>query len=212
MHDPLSEARIRGQRYWYRDGLEEIFLGCVCMLQGGWLLFNHFVSSKSSWYLPGALICFLVIAGFPIARIKASMRERFTYPRSGYVDPGASVRKHRIRLGAALLFLVIGTGAVAIRNNAFGAWDLNRGIQWLPAIGGVIIGAVSVYVWVSQGLPRFLVLAVFAIILGAAVSLEYPLKLGTAIWLIGVGCAWICSGGLTLWNFVRTAPPSAAET
>jgi len=33
-----------------------------------------------------------------------------------------------------------------------------------------------------------------------------------AIWLAGVGYAWLCSGGVTLWNYRQTAPLSADET
>jgi uncharacterized membrane protein HdeD (DUF308 family) len=212
MPDPLLEVRLRAQRYWYRDGLSEMVVGIVSLLQGGWILFNHLVNSKSFWYWPGALICLLLIAVIPVARITAAIRERFTYPRSGYVDDGESVRKRRIRVGMALGILVIVVGSLALRYAGLRAWDPDRWIQWLPAVGGLTLGAVSVYVWVRQGLPRFLVLGVLSIVLGVAVSNEYPLKLAMAIWLAGNGCAWLCSGGLTLWNYVRTTPPSADAT
>jgi hypothetical protein len=77
---------------------------------------------------------------------------------------------------------------------------------------GLTTGAVGVYVTVCYGLPRFLVVGALAIILGVVVSIEYPPRLAMAIWLAGVGCAWLCSGGLTLWNYLRSAPPSADET
>jgi hypothetical protein len=56
------------------------------------------------------------------------------------------------------------------------------------------------------------VVGVFAIILGVAVCIEYPPRLALAIFIIGVGNAFLCSGGVTLWNYLRTAPPSAYET
>ena len=212
MPDPLLEARLRAQRYWYRDGLSEMVVGFVSLLQGGWILFNHLVNSKSSWYVPGALICLLLIAAFPVARIKAALRERFTYPRTGYVEDDESVRKRRIRVGMALGILVAVAGTLALRYAGARGWDPDRWIQWLPAVAGLTVGAVSVYVWVRQGLPRYLVVGLFSTILGIAVSNEYPLKLAMAIWLAGNGCAWLCSGGVALWNFVRSTSPSAAET
>jgi hypothetical protein len=81
MPDILFDARVRAQRYWYRDGLSEMVVGIVSLLQGGWILFNHLVNSKSSWYLPGALICLLLIAAFPVARIKAAIREHSRRPQ-----------------------------------------------------------------------------------------------------------------------------------
>jgi hypothetical protein len=212
MPDPLFEARSRAQRYWCRDGLSEMVVGIVSLLQGGWILFNHLVNSKSFWYLPGALICLLLIAKFPVARIMAALRERFTYPRSGYVDDGESARKRRIRVGMVLAILASVIGVLALRYAGVGGWDPDHWIQWLPAVGGLTVGAVSVYVSVRQGLPRYLVVGLLSFVLGVAVSIEYPLKLAMAIWLAGNGCAWLCSGGVALWNFVRTTPPSTAET
>ena len=78
-------------------------------------------------------------------------------------------------------------------------------------MAGLTTGAVGVYVTVRYGLARFLVLGLLAVVLGIVVSIEYPLRLAMAIWLAGMGCAWLCSGGLTLWNYLRTATPSAGE-
>ena len=214
MSDPLLEARIRAQRFLYRDGLTEIVPGIIFVLQGGWLLFNHLVTSRSSWYLPLALIYVLLLAAFAMSarRITAAIRERITYLRSGYVDYGESVRKRRIRVGTALAVLAIVTCVLFLRFEGRAGWDPDRWIQWLPTVGGLTLAAVSVYVWVRQNLPRFLVLGVLSIMLGVAVSIECPLKLAMAIWLAGVGCAWMLSGGVALWNYVRATSPSADET
>jgi hypothetical protein len=211
MTNPLFKARIRAQGFWYRDGLSEIGLGVISLLQGGWILFNHLVNSSSSWYLPVALIYILLIAAFSryASRITAAIRNRITYPRSGYVAYDESVRK---RVGVALAILATATGLLALRYAGIGGWDPDLWIHWMPAAGGLTIGAVLVYVSVRQGLPRYLVVGLLSIILGVAVSIEYPLRLGTAIWLAGLGCASLCSGGVALWNYVRTAPPSADET
>jgi hypothetical protein len=141
MPDPLFEARLRARSYWYRDGLSEMVVGIVSLLQGSWILFNHLVNSKSLWYWPGALICLLLIAGFPVARIKAAIRERITYSRSGYVDDGESVRKRRIGVGIVLAILASVTGALALRYAAARGW----------AAGGVAIGALGLRV----GAPGF---------------------------------------------------------
>jgi len=212
MPDPLSEARLRAQRFLYRDGLSEIVPGIIFVLQGGWLLFNHLVNSRSPWYLPLALIYILLLAAFAmsVARIRAAIRERITYPRSGYVAYDESLRKRRIRVGMALALLAIVTCMMFYTGRA--GWDPNHWIQWLPAVGGLTVGAGSMYVSVRQGLVRYLVVGLLSIVLGVVVSIEYPLKLATAIWLADVGCAWLCSGGLTLWNYVRTEPPTESES
>ncbi|MGH8319117.1 MAG: hypothetical protein ACREUL_14255 [Steroidobacteraceae bacterium] len=204
---PLSEARIRTQRYWWRDGLEEITLGVISLLMGGWSL----ATSKASWFWPGTLIYILLLVAFTIfvPRIKTAMRERITYPRSGYVDQGKSWRK-RVR-ALVLAPVIVGAIWLTVRYGGRAGLNLDRSVQWAPAVCGIAMAAVSVYVYVRQGLPRILVVGVFAIILGVAVSIECPWRLATGLFLVGVGCAWLCSGRVTMWNYLRTAPPSADE-
>jgi hypothetical protein len=210
MAGPLLEARIRAQRYWYRDGLAEIPLGIVQLLMSGSGFIGALGNRTSSWFVPVYLIYTVVFVAFAVfaSRIMAAVRERITYPRSGYMRPRLSGwRRHGLMLAAV-------TGAlVALRYaGRAGGWDPDRWVQWLPAVGGLTTAAVGVYVTLRYGLPRFLVVGVLAIILGVVVSIEYPPRLAMAIWLAGVGCAWLCSGGATLWNYLRVAPPSANET
>lgn len=213
MRDALSAARFRAQRYWYRDGVLELIVGIVFLLQGGWILINHLINSKSSWYLPIVLIYLLLIAAFSVsvARMRNVVRERYTYPRSGYVGDDESARKRRIRIGVVLAIVAAAVGLVAFRHTAGGRL-LNQWILLLPTAGGLTVGAASIYVSVRQGLPRFLILGAISIILGVSVSFEYPLKLAMAIWEAGVGCAWICSGAVTFWRYVQTAPSSGEAT
>jgi len=215
MSDPISEARVRTQRYWFRDGLEEITLGIIFLLIGGWSL----ARVKTSWFWPATLVYLLLIVAFIVfvPRVKTAMRERITYPRSGYVVQGGWWGKHRHARG--MVFALVGllaTGALVYAGRA-GLADPARMVQWLPTMCGILLGAVSVYVWVRHGLLRWVVVGVFAVILGIAVSIEYPpsqypLSLAFGIYVIGVGCAFLCSGGVTLRNYLRTPPPSVQET
>jgi hypothetical protein len=217
MADPLLETRIRAQRYWYRDGLSEIPLGIVQLLMSGSNFIAALGNRTSTWYVPVILIytALFVALAVSASRIMAAVRERITYPRSGYVRPRLTGWKCQVvSMGLALLMLATVTGAlVALRYaGRAGGWDPDRWVQWLPAVCGLTTGAVGAYVTVRYGLQRFLLVGVLAIILGVGVSIEYPPRLATAIWLAGVGCAWLCSGGVTLWSYLRTAPPAADET
>jgi hypothetical protein len=212
MTDPLVQARIRAQHFWFRDGLSEIAAGIILLLQGGWLLLNVLGNSRSSWYTPATLICVLLFAAFAISasRMMAAVRERITYQRSGYVQE--SGRNRRIVVGMTVAVLATVTVALGVRYTGVGRWDPDRWTQWLPAVVGLTVGVVSAYVSVRQGLPRFFALGVFSIILGVAGSIEFQPKLAMAVWLAGVGCGWLCSGGVTLWKYIRTTQPSAHQT
>jgi hypothetical protein len=207
---PLSEARIRTQRYWYRDGLEEITLGTIFLLIGGWSL----ATSRASWFWPGTLTYLLLVVAFTILvpRIKTAIRERVTYPRSGYVDQGGSSRQRRAVRAMVFGSVILGAIWLTVRYGGRAGLHPDLLARWAPAVGGVGIAAVSAYVYMRHGLPRYLVVGVFAIVLGVGVSIECPWRLATGLFLIGVGCAWLCCGGVTLWGYLRKAPPSADET
>jgi hypothetical protein len=212
MPDPLFEARTRAQRYWYRDGLSEILFGTIMLLQNGFTLVMHFGNRNSSWYMPVVLIYLLLILAFTLCagRIMAAARERITCPRSGYVHE--SGRKRRIVVGTVLALLVPVTVMLALRYaSRVGYWDPDRGIQGMPVVGGLLFGVIGMYVALRYGVLRYLLIGLFSIVLGLAINIEYPMWLGAEIWLVGVSCALLCTGGVTAWNFVRATPLSADE-
>jgi hypothetical protein len=207
MPGPRQEARIRAQRYWYRDGLAEIMLGVIVLQQvGGNLII-------ASGYVPGMVIYCLLLFAFVIyaRRIMDAVRERITYRRSGYVH--ALARNGRIVVGMVLALLVSSVIFVVLRYVGHaGAADPAGWVQWCPALVGLVGGAVEVYLSVRYGLRRSLVVGIFSMILGVAVSIEYPLKLALTIWCTGFGCANLCSGGVALLTYLRTTSPAANET
>jgi hypothetical protein len=199
---------MRAQRYWYRDGLAEIPLGVLQLLLSGSNLIEALGDRASSWYVPVNLTYTVLLFGLAMfaSRIMAAVRERITYPRSGYVG------RERRTLAVMVVALLVGvTCLLALRYAARTGLHPARLIRWTPAVLGLMTGVGGVYVAVRYGLPRFLVVGVLAIILGVVVSIGYPYRLAMAIWLAVVGCAWLCSGGVTLWNYLRTVPPSAYE-
>lgn len=207
MSDPIIESRIRAQSFWYRDGLSEIFIGIGGLLQNGLTLVMHFGNDQSSWYWPLILIDLLLFFVFAARapRIMAALRERITYPRSGYASPGESQRKLSRTIVALAILAIFGL-LLATR---YGHFDTGRWIQGLPVFGGLFFAVVGMYVAVRYGVLRYLLVGLFSIVLGLAINIDYPTWLGTAIWSVGVDCAFLFAGGITVWNFVRTTPLSA---
>jgi hypothetical protein len=208
MLDPISEARIRTQGYWYRDGLEEIVLGMIFLLNSTWVLSTN----RVAWFLPYMLL--IVAFAILVPRIKTAIRERLTYRRSGYVGLSPSRRKHRVAY--AIVFAAVVTTTLLALTGIAPAYivracmDPVRIGRWLPTVGGILIGGTSVYVWARHGLQRWIVVGAFTIILGIATSILYPLRSATGIFLAGAGCAFLCSGGVTLWRYAQS-PPAVEE-
>jgi len=207
MPDSIGQVRSRAQSFWYRDGLSDILIGIIGLLQNGLTLVMHFGNEQSWWYQPFIvvylLLFFLFAARAP--RVMAAMRERITYPRSGYAAPGEAQRILRNTIVALAILAIFGL-LLATR---YGHFDTGRWVQETPVVGGLFFGVVGIYVAVRYGVLRYLLIGLFSILLGLAINIEYPTWLGTAIWLVGVECAFLCAGGITVWNFVRTTPLSA---
>jgi hypothetical protein len=201
MPDPIVQARIRARSLWYRDGLTEISLGIIFLIEAGSIPF------QGSWF--AGLIYLVVLAGF--VRIMRMVRERITYRRSGYMAPGESVRKYRIWFVVVAIPAMIAL-ALAFRYRDVIGWDPDRWEKWLPAVVGLLCFAVSAYTSVRYRLPRYLLVGVFSFILGAAVGIECSPTWAIEIWLAGAGCAWLCAGGFTLRNYLRNTPPVAYRT
>jgi hypothetical protein len=209
MPGPLSAARIRAQRFWHRDGLMEIACGIVQVLSSGWLLVSAPGNNRSSWYVAAIAIYQLVFLALAIVapRVMASVRGRVTYPRIGYVQ-----RPKRRFEAVIIVTLATVASVLALRYvGRTGSWDPAHWIRCVPAVSGLAVGALLIYVSVSQRLPRFLVVGVFSIILGLVASIEYPLRLATILYSAGVGVALLCSGGVTLWSYLRITSPAAHE-
>lgn len=206
MTDLTLKARVQAQRFWYRDGLSEIHIGIIVLFLSVNNLLMHFGNEQSPWYWPGMLIYLLLfcIFGVRAPRFISAMRERITYPRIGYAEPGESVRKFN-RAIVTLSVLAIFGSLVAVR---YGRWDSGRGIQNLPVVIGLLISVIGMYTAWRYGVLRHLLIGSFSVILGLVIDIVYPTSFGREIWFVAIGCAFLCAGGVTTWNFVHTTPLS----
>jgi len=204
MPDLTLIARVRAQTFWYRDGLSDIYIGIIVLFLSVNNLVIHFGNEQSPWFWPGIFIYLLVfcIVGFRAPRFIATMRERITYPRIGYAEPGESVREFSRAIVALSVLAILGL-LVAVR---YGGWDKGHGSQNVPVVTGLLISVIGMYTAVRYGVLRHLLIGLFSVVLALVIDNKYPTSLGRQIWFVAVGCAFVCSGGVTTWNFVRTTP------
>ena len=206
MQDPLLEARARVLRHSYADGLTEIAAGILPLSGAGLLLGPHWVPKGSPQYQIFAWTYIVLFCTFVLfqQRILQAVRERFTYPYTGYVtyrEPGKALQ---LGVGTVAALLTIAAFVVSFRfHGRMAGWE-----DWLPALIGVPWGAWLVVVGLRVGLPRFVLVGALSIILGLGVSFAWPdLDMGLTVYLAGMGCALLLSGAITLWRYVHTPPP-----
>jgi hypothetical protein len=206
MNNPIDQAANRTRRYWYVDGLNEIAFGGLCILLG--IYFQVQGSSQiSSWVremLEAGLVLFILAGVFLLYKLVNFLKERITYPRSGYVSyrqPNA-IR----RLATGLLAATIASVMSAVLMIA------PAGLDWMAGLTGVALSAVWLFIAWRLQLSRFLALCLVS--LGGGIILGLKQLDGitgiAAIYLLE-GAALLVSGGITFWVYLQTTQP-AGET
>jgi hypothetical protein len=202
--DQFRDLDSRPKRYWNVDGLPELVMGLVWILWGGAFLVGGAIppgSAANVYWM--AFPAILVLSGVASTWLVRRLKERFTYPRTGYIeyrDPGPLVRT----LTALVVVLTAaGVAALIVTGRAAGAEHTAA-----PAIG-VILSLAFVVASIRQKAPHFLALAGVALALGAAAA---TLKLGwTGMnWLfVWLGAAAALMGAWRLRRYLRKHPAEA---
>jgi hypothetical protein len=202
--DPLQNAQKRAMQYWYVDGTFEFSFGGICLILAAYFYVSHLLTD--SW-MGGLMIVFFILVmlggGWLVNRLVMRMKERITFPRTGYVS---FVRKTgSSRWGRALLL-----GSVAGIISALMTLLLaNRpaGFDWMVTASGLLFGAVVTYLGFRTGATRFFVNAAISFALGIALGFaNLPENLGLAVFYGLLGLALLIVGGISLWQYLRQNP------
>ncbi len=203
MDDPIQEVKRQTQRYWYVDGLTELGAGALILLLGLLYLLIAVLgpSTTADWLMgigqPGILLVGYLIVNSVIRQLK----ERITYPRTGYVTYRQPKGKLRV---AQLIFTVLLAAGVAYMLSTLG---INFGQN---ALLGLMLGAAVAYLGYDYGLRRFYALAAFMLAVGllcAYLSLNDTYTMALFFGLCGTG--WLVSGAATLRGYLRQTLPAA---
>jgi MFS family permease len=206
MNENLEKIERRTIQYFFNDGLTEIALGLFFLLFGAYF-FGQTVLPKDSalaQVLDVSLVLIIVAAGFLLGRFIGFLKNRLTYPRTGYVaykKKPASPSRKRI---AAIIAAVI---AVALSALTAAAPSFRL---WLPALNGFLLGFVVFLFWRRTGVFRFLVLAGVSALVGIGVALAGVADImGVSLYYALFGAAILISGLLAFagyWRRSRTEP------
>jgi hypothetical protein len=202
--DSTNIARIRARtiRYWYEDGLAELTAGAVFALIGAIYLATTKLDSRA---LVGVVLPVVIIGGARLGRrLTGRMKERVTYPHTGYVSyrqPPVSRRAFSVAIVAAA---VLSLGALLSASSDATLWE--------PVLIGAVIACalLTTGAWLSLG--RFVVVGLIAIALVAILAVAgLAAPFGTAVVFLGIGSALLISGTLALRTHLRRTQPPAEE-
>lgn len=197
----LRELETRSQRTWTIDGIPELVMGLVWLLWGAALILEDALP-RNAWgvALTMAIPAVLVLSGVAASWLTRQLKERLSYPRTGYVAYHAPSRRQRL-LAAGVACLVAFTLATLILTGR--AEGMERVIS--PVIG-VVISLAFLVVSLRQRAPQFLALAGVALALGISFGM---LKLGwrSLNWFfIGLGLAACIVGVWRLRRYLAAHP------
>ncbi|MCL4487912.1 MAG: hypothetical protein M1132_08855 [Chloroflexi bacterium] len=196
----IDEWMQRTRRYWYLDGISDAAMGLFLLLLG--LLFvGESVTPPGSplWLLWGTAGPLLLVGGaVAVGWLVRVLKERYTYPRAGYVtfEKQGSRRVARA-LAGFLLAAIIGAG-IAVATHRLEHISFLYGLVFLGAFG---------YLSYRLGLRRYLLLAAWSLVLGIT-PLVFSLSLDQegALFFIGVGAGMLVLGIVAWYRFDHSAP------
>jgi hypothetical protein len=208
MDDPLLDAKARVQRYWNVDGLHEIAIAILFLLTAVIVWAGDSASLPKFWRGAAGVAFPIVLMGgiFLEPSVVRAIRNRLTFPRTGYVAFGkAPVRQQGI--AGVLAFCVAVAVAVLLARSS--VEDLQG---WLAPALSVLLGGFTVWMGRRYGLPRFLAVAVFSVAAGFAIGAAgLPLSESMAAYWLAMGVAMLTSGTLALLHFLHAAPAASGD-
>lgn len=207
--DPLSQPQRRAIQYWYVDGSYEIGFGLLCLLLGLYFLLEKLV--QGSWLsavVDGALVLVFILGILLVNWLTRRIKERITYPRTGYVAYRRPAGLPRL---LRLLLLMVITGLLAAAIALLMARPIT-GFDVMPLVTGLLLALVlGILAWRST-VPRFYLLAAFSAMVGWGLAFAgLGNYLALSAYYAAIGLALILSGLLTLIGYLRQNPAPQEE-
>jgi hypothetical protein len=207
MRDQIDEYAKRTMRYWYVDGLSEIAGGVVVLLLALVFLIGGLMEPgpTTDWFLALGQPAIVLIGAITARRWVGRMKERLTYPRTGYVAYRRPQGRKGFRLIAATIGISVALGVV------FGVIANIIQPRWIPGISGAVIALLLAYLAYDNGIRRFYIMALYTLFLGLlVVTLQLSGTFSTPLFFCGFGLGWIVSGAVTLRHYLKTTKPASS--
>ena len=222
MKSDLEKTRLRTIQYWYVDGTYEFSMGGLCLL----LAFFFYTQGKfEGTFAEGIttilMVLFIVFGGLGINKLVMRLKERVTFPRTGYVSYKRTRGKLRfakllvIGLIAGLLAALVTLLMVQLSSDAIVAISKAspRPINWMPGITGLLFAIAIIIVAFRTAIPRFYVIAVLSLLLGITLMFAgLNTNFGLAAFYGLLAAGMLIMGGITFRNYLSTSiPPTEAD-
>ncbi len=198
MGDKIGQVMQRTYRYYYDERLVELAIGGLFLSIG--ILIRVWASmafgSPLALGITLALFALVIGGGLLVKQAVGRIKERVTYPRTGYV----SYRQHQPARGRWLLIGVAAAYVLLI-------FVLPEWFSKMALAEGVLLLVVLSYMGYRVGEPRFYLVGVTAGLIGLGAALLIPDDLvGSSVTFGGTGIALLLSGVWALRAYLQAHP------
>lgn len=204
MPDEYKRSQLRAIQYYYVDGTFEFGMGGLCLLLAAYFYFQDVLRGTLAGDMLMPLFILAVIGGgWLIKRLVLRLKERITFPRTGYVSYR---RENEMKRG---IRIAIG-GGVGMLISALVGWTVVHGpaaLDWMPLLTGVLFGlAIGLFAFRTR-LLRFIVLALISMALGVLLStLMLAEWTGVTVYYAVMGLVFLFAGACVLRTYLRQNP------
>jgi hypothetical protein len=208
MNNKIQETQNRLIKYDYVDGTPDLAFGGLCLVMAiNFIISAAFPGISSSIYsfiILGVLFCG---GGVLLAWMSQRLKERVTYPRTGYVKPRGRPLKRTtkllIRIGAPMIIILL-LVLVFLNRRQVPLQGQDQSIYLNPGLMGFLLSIILALIGWKIGLPRYFLIAA-AVFLISTLFLVSGVDgiLGMAELSGVMSLILFTSGGVTLWKYLR---------
>ena len=199
MTEQMDRITRSTRKYMYDDGLFEIASGLILLLVGlglfSWIAFTD-ISSVLGIVLIAAILILAVSGGLLTKRAVEAVKERLTYPRTGYVAyKQEEPRQSRL--------VVITTSLLATLVILLLPDNLSRMATMIGALLGIVLAVLGYRLAVTRFYIASFVVVATGLLTSALFDEEF---LGAAVILMISGAVLIFSGTAALLSYLKSNP------
>ena len=201
----LSKTYLRTIQYWFEDGIVELGIGGLFLLLGIYFYLQATLENKVlAEQLSAACALVFVVGWLLIDSFIRSAKERFTFPRTGYV--AYKLDKNNKKLVLLVVTIIVGGLVAAALLVVFSSRPLGTD-NMMPAATGLSIGIMLGVMGFYTSLPRFYIPAVFGLLCGTGLTMSgIGNNLGTAFLYLAMAFILSITGAITFSRYLKANP------
>jgi hypothetical protein len=208
MTDDFKKPQLRAIQYFYVDGSFEFGFGLLCLILAVFFYAETHVQGWLSVIVDSSLVLVMIGGAWLINRLIKRLKERITWPRTGYVTYSRQNGRKRgwgIALGMVSGGLVAAIATVLVTTP-------NVQVAAMPLLSGFLLGVVMVVLGWRARLMRFYLLAGLSTAVGIALAYSRMENIfALAAYYLVFSLVLFATGTCVLRTYLRQNPATVEE-